>query len=195
MKKADALAALDIWGCEVEVAGWTVTVPALPAAEWMMAILREDAGPIIPGMLADPIDRAKIIMALIDGETTIEELAELSRDVLAEMSGWHWWQADRLIRGAGAYWRQIGGQLGRLGVDLHAISIAAALNTIYVLCVETMTQEERAKFEFELSRPPEGVDAAELYDAEAATAAVYALLGPPPVPPAPAPEVIDAPLD
>jgi len=188
VRSADALAALDIWGCEVDVAGHTVTIPAVPAADWFVAILAEDVGPILPGLLDSEVDKLRVMMALMDGAVTVEELADLSQQVLAEISGWQWWQADRLIRGAGAYWREIGGELGRRGVDLHRISLGEALNIIYRLCTATMNQEERTKFEFELSLPPAGVDTAVMYDAQAATVTAYALLGPPPVPP-----TVDAP--
>jgi hypothetical protein len=74
----------------------------------------------------------------------------------------------------------IGGELTRLGVDLSKVSLAAALNAIYVVCVRTMDEKERNKFDIDLRLPPigvEGVTTEEMYDERAATAAFQALMG------------------
>jgi hypothetical protein len=65
-------------------------------------------------------------------------------------------------------------------VDLSAVSLAAALNAIYVVCVRTMDEKERTKFDIDLRMPPigvEGVTTEEMYDGRAASAAFAALMG------------------
>ena len=173
----DALAALDIWGCSVDVGPITVVVPALPARQWMLAILGTDtAGPILPGMLG-PADESAVMGLLVDGVIDFEEdLVRLQREVLEEISGMRWWEADRLIRSAAGAWQVIGGELTRLSVDLDAISLAALLNTIYVICTRGLDAEKKGSFDFELSRPPAGVPAAVLYDQQAAESAFLALM-------------------
>lgn len=177
---ADALAALRIWALEVELAGETFVVPARPAVEWFVAILDEDVPlPLIPGLM-DSDAEERVADLLLDGVLTAELIATRSRELLTAAAGRPWWEADRLIRSSGASWHIIGGELTRLGVDLSTVSLAAALNAIYVICTRTMDEKERNKFDIDLRMPPigvEGVTAEEMYDERAAEAAFTALMG------------------
>lgn len=177
---ADALAALKIWALEVELAGEVFEVPARPAAEWFLALLDEEAVlPLIPGMMtAGSEDR--IGELLLDEVIDTGLLVTRSRELLTAAAGRPWWEADRLIRSSAASWHIIGGELTRLGVDLEKVSLAAALNAIYVICVRTMDEKERNKFDIDLRLPPigvEGVTTEEMYDQQAAEAAFAALMG------------------
>lgn len=174
----DALAALRIWGFDVDLGGTTLTIPPRSARDWFEAILREDPLPIVPGLMSDD-DQARVEDMLLDGETDAEEIVERSRDALQAAAGRPWWEADRLVRSSAESWVIIGGELTRLGVDLEKVSLAAALNAIYVICVRTMTEEERNKFDTELRMPPvgvAGVDPGQAYDQRAAEAAFVALM-------------------
>jgi hypothetical protein len=176
----DALAALRIWTLEVELAGETFTVPPRPAADWFLAILDEDVPlPLIPGMM-DGDAEERIADLLLDGKVSPEEITVRSRELLTEVAGRPWWEADRLIRSSGSSWQIIGGELTRLGVDLGKVSLGAALNAIYVICVRTMDEKERNKFDIDLRLPPigvEGVKPEELYDQRAAESAFASLMG------------------
>jgi len=117
---------------------------------------------------------------MLDGEIGIDLLVKRSRELLSVASGRPWWEADRLIRSSGESWNIIGGELTRLGVDLERVPLGAALNAIYVICVRTMDEKERNKFDIDLRLPPigvEGVTTEEMYDEKAATAAFTALMG------------------
>lgn len=177
---ADALAALRIWALDVELAGETFEVAPRPAADWFVAILDEDTPlPLIPGMM-DAAAEDRITDMLLDGVIDAELIATRSRELLTAAAGRPWWEADRLIRSSGASWHIIGGELTRLGVDLDRVSLAAALNAIYVVCVRTMDEKERTKFDIDLRMPPigvEGVKAEDLYDQRQAEAAFAALMG------------------
>lgn len=177
---ADALAALRIWAIDVDLAGETFTVPARPAVDWFLAILDEDTAlPLIPGLMEQAAED-RIGDLLLDGEITPELLITRSRELLTAAAGRPWWEADRLIRSSGASWHIIGGELIRLGVDLGAVSLAAALNAIYVVCTRTMDEKERTKFDIDLRLPPigvEGVTTEEMYDQRAAESAFAALMG------------------
>lgn len=177
---ADALAALRIWAHDVELAGETFVVPPRPAADWFLAILDVDTPlPLIPGMMGgDAEDR--IADMLLDGELEPDLIITRSRELLTAAAGRPWWEADRLIRSAGESWHVIGGELTRLGVDLDRVSLAAALNAIYVVCVRTMDEKERNKFDIDLRMPPigvEGVKTEDMYDQRAAEGAFAALMG------------------
>jgi len=177
---ADALAALRIWALDVELGGDTFTVPALPASEWFLAILDPDAVlPLIPGLMDDDAEE-RISDMLMSGAITGDDVVARSRELLTAAAGRPWWEADRLIRSSAESWHIIGGELTRLGVDLDKVSLASALNAIYVICVRTMDEQERNKFDIDLRLPPvgvEGVSADELYDQRAAEAAFAALMG------------------
>lgn len=177
---ADALAALKIWALEVELAGEIFVVPPRSAAAWFLAILDEDVAlPLIPGLM-EPGAEDRIADLLLDDEITIDLIVQRSRELLTEAAGRPWWEADRLIRSSGASWHIIGGELTRLGVNLDRVSLAAALNAIYVICVRTMDEKERNKFDIDLRLPPigvEGVKAEEMYDQRAAESAFAALMG------------------
>lgn len=176
----DAVAALRLWDVEVELGGQVFLVPAKPAADWFVAILDEDNPlPLIPGMMA--VDAEECVTdLLLDGQIDADLIVRRSRELLTEVAGRPWWEADRLIRSSGASWHIIGGELTRLGVDLHAVSLAAALNAIYVICVRTMDDKERNRFDIDLRLPPIGVDGVtteEMYDQRQAEAAFLALMG------------------
>jgi hypothetical protein len=177
---ADALAALRIWALDVDLGGETFTVPPCPAGDWFLAILDEDTPlPLIPGLM-DGDAEERITDLLLDGATSAEEIVARSRELLTAAAGRPWWEADRLIRSSGASWHIIGGELTRLGVDLGRVSLAAALNAIYVICVRTMDETERNKFDIDLRLPPigvEGVTTEEMYDERAAQDAFAALMG------------------
>lgn len=177
---ADALAALKIWGLEVELAGKVFEIPPLPAAEWFLAVLSEDAPfPIVPGLM-DPNDDERISDLLLADDIDVDLLVTRSREALAAAAGRPWWEADRLIRSSAAEWQIIGGELTRVGVDLEKVSLGAALNAIYVICTRTMDEKERNKFDIDLRLPPigvEGVKPEEMYDQRAAETAFMALMG------------------
>jgi hypothetical protein len=176
----DALAALRIWALEVELAGRTYVVPGRPAVDWFLALLDEETPlPLIPGMMDDAA-QDEIEDLLLDGVVDVDLIAVRSRELLTAASGRPWWEADRLIRSAANSWQIIGGELTRLGVDMEKVSLGAALNAIYVICVRTMDEQERNKFDIDLRVPPIGVDGVtteEMYDARAAEEAFMALMG------------------
>ena len=175
----DALAALKIWALDVDLGGETFEVPPRPAVDWFLAILGETPLPLVPGLM-DAEAEERITDMILDETITPDEVVDRSREVLTEAAGRPWWEADRLIRSSAASWQIIGGELTRLGVDLGRVSLAAALNAIYVVCVRTMDEKERNKFDIDLRLPPigvEGVKAEDLYDERAATDAFMALMG------------------
>jgi hypothetical protein len=176
---ADALAALRIWALEVELAGETFVVDPRPAADWFLAILDEEALPLIPGLMSED-DEERINDLLLGGQVDVDLIATRSRELLTAAAGRPWWEADRLIRSSAQSWHIIGGELTRLGVDLDKVSLGSALNAIYVICVRTMDEQERNKFDIDLRLPPigvEGVTTEDMYDARVAEDAFMALMG------------------
>lgn len=149
----DALAALRCWPIHVELAGREFTIPPVPAADWFIAILGEKPLPIVPGMLPKEQEE-EVAELIVNGEVDLKDLTQAARDALEVASGWRWWEADRLIRSAGAQWKIIGGELTRTGVDLHTQPLGAVLGTLYVLAVRNLDEQKRQQVDFQISRPP-----------------------------------------
>lgn len=149
----DPLAALRCWPIHVELAGEEYTIPAVPARAWFLSILGGEPLPIVPGML-DPDDAERLSDRIVDGEVSLRELTLASRDALELASGWRWWEADRLIRSAGAQWKVVGGELALAGVDLDAQPLGAVLNTLYVLAARSLNEQQRQQLDFQISAPP-----------------------------------------
>lgn len=174
------LVALAPAGAEIDILGDTYDIPAMPAADWFALVLSDDTPfPLLQLLPAGA--QFRVHVALVNGVLSVEEIAELSRKLLAAMSGMLWWEADRLIRSSASYWRVIGGELTRRGVNLHRESLAAVLNAIYVICTATMSAEERKRFDAELVAPPADAAPEDLAQVEQASLSAFAAaLGPPP---------------
>lgn len=152
----DPLAALKCWPITVELAGREFTIPPVPAADWFLAILGDAPLPIVPGMLPDEQEE-EVADLITYGEVSLREVVTVSREALELASGWRWWEADRLIRSAGAQWKIIGGELVRAGVDLHAWPLGAVLNTLYTLAARGLDDQKRQQLDFQISSPPPGL--------------------------------------
>jgi len=155
MTAIDALAALKVWGVEIELGGKTYHIPPVPAAGWFVAILRGEPMPIVPGMVLDE-EQADLIEDMALGLVDLDDVVDAEREALEIASGWRWWAADRMIRSAAHEWKIVSGQLIRRGVDLSTLPLGAVLNALYAMATETLDQQKRIAFELELNRPPAG---------------------------------------
>lgn len=149
----DPLAALKCWPITVELGGREFTIPPLPAAEWFLAVLGEKPLPIVPGLLS-PEDEEVVSDLIVFGRVGLQEVVAVSREALELASGWRWWEADRLIRSAGAQWKLLGGELTRYGVDLNVLPLGAVLNALYSMAVKGLNEQKRQALDFQISQPP-----------------------------------------
>lgn len=174
----DPLVALDLPLVDVSLGDYDYTIPALPAAAWLAAVLAPNGGAIVPGLLCEQ-DRNDVWADFADERWTPEELLEVERDALGAAAGRPWWEADRLIRSAftDESWPIISGEMTHRGVDVHAISLSGWLNWVFVLIVTRCKDDaERTLFESRLRMPPPSVKAEELYDEDDAGAAFLAAM-------------------
>lgn len=151
----DALAALRCWPIHVELAGREYTIPPVPARDWFVAILGGTPLPIVPGMLP-PAEAEEVADLIVTGRLDLPELVTASREALELASGWRWWEADRLIRSAGAEWKVVGGELARAGVSLDE-PLGAVLSAMYALAITGLDATKRQQLDFQISRPPAGL--------------------------------------
>lgn len=168
----DIAAALRPCAVEVQLGDWWYTIPELPAADWIEAIVSSEGGSIVPGLM-DEATKRDVWACFLRGEIQREELEEAWRDALAAATGHKWWSVTRLFLGATepGTWPILHGDLLVRGVDLERVSVGAAYNAIYRIGLEGCKDEaERAKFQFDIAQSPPGVETAESYDKSEAAA-------------------------
>lgn len=157
----------------VELAGYEYTIPALPASDWLTAVIAEGGGQIVPGLL-NAADRGFVWQDYARVAFTPEELAEVERDALGAAAGRPWWEADRLIRSLVApdNFPTLHGELMLRGLSFETLSLSAALNAVYALVRKMISHDEAAlaRFDAGLKAIPPGVAIEEVYDQEEAAA-------------------------
>lgn len=175
----DAGAALRPDVIEVTLGEWTYSIPALPAADWIEAILSEESGAIVPGLF-DEEDQVDVWRELVKGRVDADELNEAWRHALSAAVGQPWWKASRLIMAATQpdAWPGIHGRLTERGVRLDQISIGAFWNTVFFIGKSNCKDDqERNQFEFNLDRPPPEVQSEEIFDEVDAAADFMSAMG------------------
>jgi hypothetical protein len=174
----DPLVALHLPQVDISLGKYDYTIPALPAAPWLQAVLAAEGGAIVPGLLTEQ-DRNDVWADFADDGWTAEELAEVEREALGAAAGRPWWEADRLIRSAFTKesWPIISGEMTHRGIDVHTISLSGWCNWVFLLIVTRCKDDaERTLFESRLQMPPPSVKAEDLYDEEDAGAAFLAAM-------------------
>jgi hypothetical protein len=157
----DAGAALRPAPIEVQLGKWIYTIPALPAADWIEAILDDDGGAIVPGLM-DEDTAYDVWREFLRGNIAKEELEQAWRYAVGAAAGQPWWQAARLVMSATnqGSWPTVHGRLTMRGVDLAAVSLGAFYNVVYFIGLESCKDDaERTTFEFQLTTPPPEVAA------------------------------------
>jgi hypothetical protein len=159
----DAGAALQLSEIDVELGEWIYTIPALPASAWMEAILDEDGGSIVPGLM-DEATQADIWREFLRGHISQDELRDAWRGAIGAASGQPWWQCARLVMAAASpdSWPIVHGKLIAEGVRIDQISLGALYNALYYLCLKACADDnDRTAFEFNLTSPPPEVSVEE----------------------------------
>lgn len=172
----DPIAALRPCAIDVELGEYTYTIPALPAAEWLQALLDsdQDGAAILPGLL-NPPDRTSVWADYMRGFVTPDELMNAARDALEVAGGRRWWEVDRLVRSAATKdnWPLMSGKLTTQGVRLEEISLAQFINAVYSIAMEgCQEQADRDRLKYEVEAIPAGLPEEELeglFDEEAET--------------------------
>lgn len=167
----DALVGFRPVSVDVELGDWTYQIPALPAADWITAVLAPEGGAIVPGLLC-AADRADIWRDFVEGGFDDEVLRDVERDALEAAAGRPWWEADRLIRTMVApdNWGTVHGELMLRGLDVERLPLAAVLNAVYALVRKMLSHDADAlaRFDAKLKMPPPGVEIERLYDQQEA---------------------------
>lgn len=148
----DAPASLRQWGITFRIGDAGFTIPPLPAADWVEAILTGD----IAGLL-DADDAERLTDLVADGDVTSSDLERVFADIITEAAGREWQTGARiavLLTDS-----QIRGEVLTV-IDPAARPLAAVLDVVYALMVRWMATDKRTEFDGYLTAPPESAPGA-----------------------------------
>lgn len=164
----DADATLRCWKVDVDVAGQTYTIPALPALDWLIAA-RGSWSEIVPGMVGDDADDLR--EAIVDGAVSSAECVAAARSALEVAAGTRWWTAQKLARALPGSW--VGAELTMQGVDLAAIPFAAYLAAAWRVATRHAQEVDVARLEAEFTSPPQGLAPTEWFGDDSANLSAF----------------------
>lgn len=139
----------------VDVGQDSYTIPAQSAADWLKVLMVEDidVDAIFPGMLVSK-DRAAVESVLHQGILTLEDVQEVTLEIISTVCGRPWWVALRLIWGARVSWDALGGEMARH--DAARLSIAGWLDALFLVMLRSLDDAKRTMFLMKLEMPPPG---------------------------------------
>lgn len=169
--KFDPDATLRCWAVDVDVAGRTYTIPALPAADWLLALHSGALADVVPGL----VDGTELDDAIADGTASPADCQTAARAAIAAAAGCPWWTAAKLAHAAVTTW--VAADLTSRGVDPTRIPLAAWLAAAWHAASRQMDEVKKGQLEWELERPPQGAQPDEWWSDDTATANFMAAMG------------------
>lgn len=144
-------ASVNMWPVRVRLHCLTLYIPALPASQWLPALVDTVSGdPWATWRLGDS---TAFDDAIMDGKTTDQEMLDVTWKLIETATGRSIQNALGLTHVAMDRWDAIGGDLARRGVQWDRISIAAGLDAIYGSITQLMKPEDLPKLHNALNRP------------------------------------------
>jgi hypothetical protein len=126
-------------------------VPAMPAADWLAYLMQ--SLPDVDGLILDFFNESEEL--LYAGKIEIEELYEAVLDLISTVCARPWWVALRQINVARNAWHVLGPKMLER-VDFERVSIAAFLDVLLIVTLESMDPKDTAMFVLKLEMvPPE----------------------------------------
>lgn len=153
----DPLASLTTWPVEFFLNGQEYTIPAQPAANWLIALL-EDYGmftPIIEMMTVE--EKAAIEQALIDGKIGDGELEQVFRDAAEAVAGRPWWVVLNYLNLLQGAWARFHGRILLSGLNPEMVSLGAYLDAAHFSFIEGKDESSIQKINNFLETPPTGI--------------------------------------
>ena len=124
-------------------------VPAMPAADWLAYLLQEV--PDVDGMILDLLQESEGL--LYAGKITVEDQYEAVLELISTVCARPWWIAMRQVNVAFNSWHVLGPKLLER-IDLERVSIAAFLDVLLAVTLESMDPKDTAMFVLKLEAPP-----------------------------------------
>jgi hypothetical protein len=153
----DPVWSLAPWPVEVTINGQLVTVPAVPAVDWLVYLLKEV--PDVDGLIMDLMPEVEDVF--LDSELPLDGLYELVLDILETVSARSWWITLRLIGVAVSSWGLLGPEMQFHGVDANVVSLAAWLDALMMIMLQNMDSKDVTMFIMRLETPPLNVETPE----------------------------------
>lgn len=126
--------------------GVWVHIPAMPAADWLEILLKDpeelDLFNLFEDLLSDD-DANHVDQMLLQGKLTLQELQDLTLQVVTQVSGRDWWAAIRLTQIARMQWQFFNGTMLKQGVAPWEISLAAWLDAFWVTLFSEAVKPEK----------------------------------------------------
>lgn len=143
------------WPVVITVGGEEFTIPPLPAADWLAALMSEafSLDDLFPGLLDDE-DHDRAVAVLLSDMHELEQFHRLTLDIVELASGRSWWVALRLIGAAVGSWDVIGAELILKQVDPERLSLAAWLDAVLLVMLRSMEEKDITMFTLKLEAPP-----------------------------------------
>ncbi len=142
------------WPVLVDVGGVDVEIPAAPARDWLVVLLRSDFD--LDFMIQDMMPDVEEL--LLEGVVELEEVHEICLDVIATVSARPWWVALRLLAVLKRSWEILWPALVSAGVDVHTQSLACCLDILLVTIIRSMDPKDVTLFSSRLEAPPPNVE-------------------------------------
>lgn len=154
----DPVWSLKPWPLTVTVYGEELEIPALPAADWLSLLTRDDlpADSIFPGLCCVE-DRMWVMELVHDGSLEWDAIRETALEVIGTVSGREWYTAFRLIHIAWSSWDALGGMLMERA-DPERLSLAGWLDIAFKIMLESIEDDKRTMFLSKLELPPPGIE-------------------------------------
>lgn len=149
MPTFDPAASLRIWAVEVDLAGFTLRIPPLPASDWLPILMRLE----VLGLM-ELIEDVDLDEPLMDGTLKADQVVKALEELTEAATGRTQWCTMMLALSAREHWHVVGADLARAGVRFDQISIGAALDAIYGSLCRSMDEKGIAKFNRALEHPP-----------------------------------------
>ena len=139
----------------ITVGGEEFTIPALPAADWLAALMSEafSLDDLFPGLL-DEEDQDRAVEALMAHMHDMDQFSKLTLDIVELASGRAWWVALRLIGAAVGSWDVIGAEMFLKQVNPEHLSLAAWLDVVLLVMLRSMDEKDITMFMLRLEAPP-----------------------------------------
>jgi len=139
------------WPAVIWLGGEEFEIPAMAAADWLSYLMQET--PDTDGLIMDFLDGAEKL--IYNEKISVMELYEAVLDLISTVCARPWWVALRQINVARGSWNVLGPKMLER-VDFEHISIAAFLDVLLVVTLESMDPKDTAMFVLKLEAlPPE----------------------------------------
>lgn len=147
----DPVWSLRPWPVEIEVAGITIEIPALPATDWLSYLMQ--AEPDLDMMATDLVPDLEEMV--YDEELDLDQFYETILEVVSCVSARPWWVALRLVAVARGQWDILGPQLIERGADPNVLSLSAWLDVLLVTVLAAMDSNKVTMFTMQLEIVPD----------------------------------------